>query len=156
MAELKINMYDDEIKEYIFSNYTYNRDGTLTRRSGHRKIGSLNEDGYIVIKIKNKKITMHKIVWLLNYGEFPTQELDHINRIRTDNRIENLRLSNRKEQHINAIHKPNPETGVCGVYIDKCTDGLKKKYTTTLNKKTYRFYTLEDAIKFREKNNLWV
>ncbi len=42
----------------------------------------------------------HRIAWYLHYGEWPEGMIDHVNRNKNDNRIENLRLvSNRYNQH---------------------------------------------------------
>lgn len=78
-------------------------------------------------------------------------EIDHINRDRTDNRISNLRESSRLG-NINNIKKAvNPKTKVIGIYVDQYTKGLKKKYTTRMRGKTYRFHTLDEAINFRKQ-----
>jgi len=47
--------------------------------------------GYIIIKINRKDYQAHRLAWLYEYGNFPKQTIDHINRIKTDNRICNLR-----------------------------------------------------------------
>ena len=71
--------------------------------------------GYIVINFNHKYHKAHRLVWLWYYGEIPTCQVDHINRIRNDNRIENLRLAinnhadnqqNRKRQHNNTSGRP--------------------------------------------------
>lgn len=138
-------------KEYILKHFKYHQDGTITRDDIKGGNGSLDKDGYLILKIKGKQFKAHRVAWLLNYGDFPNSELDHKNRIRTDNRIENLRESNRKQQVHNLSIKPNKETGVVGIYYDISTKGLKKKYTFHANKKTYRFYTLEEAIKAKKE-----
>jgi hypothetical protein len=57
--------------------------------------GKLSSDGYVQIglRVNGKAISMvaHRIVWALHHGSWPTMQIDHINRIRNDNRIENLR-----------------------------------------------------------------
>lgn len=136
-------MPEIDYKEYILKHFRYN-DGVITRTDRKNSNGSLDKDGYLILKIKGKQFKAHRVAWLLVHGDFPKSELDHINRNRTDNRIENLRESNRKEQVANRTLKPNPKTGVCGIYIDK-TNGLKKKYAFSHKGKTYRFYTLEEA-----------
>lgn len=148
-------MSEKELKNYILKHFAYN-DGIITRDDRKNSLGSLDKDGYLILKIKGKQFKAHRIAWLLYYGDFPKQELDHINRDRTDNRIENLRESDRAEQIKNRHYEKNPITGVVGVYIDRSTDGLKKKYTTRYKQKTYRFYNLDDAVAFRKGLGLCV
>ena len=148
-------MSDNEYKEYILKHFHYNN-GTITRDDRKGGSGSLDKDGYLIIKVKGKQYKAHRIAWLLCYGDFPKSELDHVNRDRTDNRIENLRESNRREQNRNKDFKPNEKTGVIGVYIDNKTKGLMAKFTTRVNKKAYRFRTLEEAVNFRKEVGLWV
>lgn len=139
----------DNLKKYILNNFKYDN-GNLIRFDRKNSNGCLDKDGYLIIKVKGKQFKAHRIIWLLNYGDFPKGEIDHINRNKLDNRIENLRESNRKEQNNNKEKKINPETREYGIYIDK-TRGLKKKYATKVNKKTYRFYTIEEAKEFRKQ-----
>lgn len=148
-------MNECELKEYIKKHFHYDN-GIIRRDDRKGSGGSLDKDGYLVIKVKGKQFKAHRIAWLLCYGDFPKSEIDHINRDRLDNRIENLRESTRKEQARNTTRTPNKDTGVVGVYLDKSTKGLKKRFTTRFNKKTYRFYSLEDAINFRKKVGLWI
>ena len=133
-----------EIQEYILANFEL-KNGKVIRHDRKNSNGSLDKDGYIILKIKGRQYKAHRIAWSLATKEDPICEIDHINRIKTDNRIENLRLSDRKTQNTNKIIAPNPKTGEVGIYIDECTKGLKKKYTFKHNGKTYRFYTLAEA-----------
>lgn len=148
-------MDKEELKNYILKHFTYDK-GVVTRDDRRNSLGSLDKDGYLIIKVKGEQFKAHRIAWLLCYGDFPKCELDHINRNRVDNRIENLRESSRAEQAKNSYHAKNPLTGVVGVYIDNCTNGLKKKYTTRYKQKTYRFYNLDEAVAFRKGLGLCV
>lgn len=140
---------DFDYEQYIIDNFQYLSDGTLTRTDRKNSLGSYDKDGYLIIKVKGKQFKAHRIVWLLNYGRFPKSEIDHINRIRTDNRIENLRESNRFEQVHNRNQLPNPITGEIGIYYDK-TKGLLKHFAFHYKGKTYRFYTIEEAKTFKQ------
>lgn len=138
------------LEEYIKKNFTYS-DGKIYRSDRKGGLGSYDKDGYVIVKIKGKQIKQHRLVWFLCNGYFPSCEIDHINRIRDDNRIENLRLADRKLQIKNTTRLPNKDTGVVGIYIDKTTKGLLAKYSFHKNNKSYRFRTLEEAIKAKEE-----
>ena len=134
---------------YIKQHFHYSN-GVLTRDDRKNSNGSLDKDGYLIIKVKEKQFKAHRIVWLLHYGKFPEMELDHINHNRTDNRIENLREVDRQGNIDNIRLSPSPQTGYVGIYCDNVTKGLKAKYTFRYKGKTYRFRNLEDAVKEKE------
>jgi len=140
----------EDILEYIKEHFNYHPNGKLTRTDRRNSNGSYDKDGYLIIKIKKKQFKAHRIVYAIHNGYFPVAEIDHINRIRDDNRIENLRLATREINTRNTNRKPNINTGVVGVHLDR-TNGLKKNYTTKLGGKTYRFYSLAEAVKKRKE-----
>jgi len=83
----------DKIKEL----FTY-KDGQLLRKtSGFGKnigdvVGRVNKQGYILTKINGKLYRVHRLIYQLHRGQIPDRfQIDHINGIRSDNRIENLR-----------------------------------------------------------------
>ena len=146
-------MTQSELKEII--SYDPN-DGSISRLDRSGGCGSIDAYGYLIIKIKGVQYKSHRLAWLYMYGEMPKGVIDHINGIRTDNRKSNLRDVTQKENCKNRVGNINKETGVIGVYIDK-TKGLKnKKYATSIEGKTKRFYSIEDAINERIKNGLKV
>lgn len=63
-----------------------------------QKVGTKHHTGYIAIIHKGKFKLGHRVIWEMLKGDIPDGlEIDHINRIRDDNRIENLRLVTRLE-----------------------------------------------------------
>jgi hypothetical protein len=78
------------------------------------KAGTPQNKGYIFITIKGKKILAHRLAWFFEHGEFPNGYIDHINGVRTDNRIVNLRVVTCSENLQNQ-RKPrgkNPYVGI--------------------------------------------
>lgn len=73
--------------------------------------------GYIIVQVLRRPYKAHRLVWLLHTGNWPKEEIDHINRIKNDNRPVNLRNVSKGENQLN-----NPYTrgltrsGVVGVY----------------------------------------
>lgn len=53
--------------------------------------GTITDRGYCRITVSGRAYAAHRLAWLYVYGAWPTEQIDHINGIRNDNRIENLR-----------------------------------------------------------------
>jgi hypothetical protein len=99
------------------------RDGELYwKKSNGTKItigklaGSLSKDsGYIFIRM-GKLYRAHRLIWIYHYGDIPESlQIDHINRIRNDNRIENLRIVSQSLNIMNQNRK--------NIRVKKCIDG---------------------------------
>lgn len=76
-----------------------------TDRGGYKtgtECGSLHHEGYITIKINAKKHQAHRIIYQMFYGHIARNlQIDHIDRDRANNRIENLRLVTQNENQWN-------------------------------------------------------
>jgi len=74
--------------------------------------------GYRVGLIDKTPYVAARVIWKLVYGYDPT-EIDHINRVKTDNRLSNLRDVDRTTNCSNRGLLRNNTSGVSGVYFEK-------------------------------------
>lgn len=74
--------------------------------------------GYRHGRIFYKQYKAHRVIWALVYGEWP-EEVDHINGVRADNRLANLRAVTRSENMRNKKRHRNNTSGVVGVSWDE-------------------------------------
>lgn len=101
-----------------------------------------------VLGIKYKK---HRIIWKMHYKSDPT-EIDHINGIRTDNRIVNLREVNSSDNKKNRAISSNNTSGQMGVIWDQ----ERNKWQVRIESKGIiyrygRYKNFEDAVAARKK-----
>jgi hypothetical protein len=75
-----------------------------------------NGSGYRQGTIFEKLYYAHRIAWALYYGEWPTDQIDHVNGNRSDNRISNLRAVTKEANGRNAARRKDNASGVTGVY----------------------------------------
>ena len=84
--------------------------------------GTLNNVGYrqVSLTFDNKKylVLTHRLVYLYHHGFIP-KEIDHINLIKTDNRIENLREATRSQNIVNNTPRKDNTSGQRGIYFCK-------------------------------------
>ena len=68
----------------------YNQDtGVFTWIKNSIVAGTVEKKGYIAIKINRKSYKAHRLAWLYIYGNFPKEQIDHLNGIKNDNCINN-------------------------------------------------------------------
>ena len=105
--------------------------------------GTINNNGYIHIRIRQKPYMAHRLAWLYTYGKFPENHMDHINGLRNDNRIINLRAVTQAENNRNnSVYKNN----ISG-YIGVCWDTEKNRWRVSITGVNYgRFKSKSAAI----------
>lgn len=105
--------YDPETG--VFTNRTFRG----LRALEGTEAGNITSNGYIDVTIRKRKYKAHRLAWLYMYGEWPKNNIDHINRIKTDNRISNLRDVTQAENGRNKSTHKNNTSGVTGVDYHK-------------------------------------
>lgn len=75
--------------------------------------------GHLRIKINNRLYASHRLAWLFSYGEWPSQDIDHIDGDPKNNRISNLRLVDASRNQANTGLKKSNKSGFKGVRFDR-------------------------------------
>ena len=71
---------------------------TAQRIKVGQEAGTKLPSGYVRVRINKKRIMAHRIIWEMHYGKIPDSlQIDHINGVKDDNRIENLQLVTAKQ-----------------------------------------------------------
>jgi hypothetical protein len=92
---------------------------TSIRISVGDPVGFLGNNGYLATRIDGRYFLLHRLAWYHLRGEWPPEQIDHINQNRTDNRIDNLRLANNQQNSFNSTLKPTNTSGFRGVARSK-------------------------------------
>jgi len=77
--------------------------------------GSKNREGYIMIRVDGRFYGAHRLAWLYVHDKWPDNQIDHINRNPSDNRLINLRAATQSENKANSGNYKNNRSGVKGV-----------------------------------------
>ncbi len=81
-----------------------------------RRAGSPNKMGYIVTQVLGRTYLNHRLAWLIAYGEWPENQIDHINGDPADNRLCNLRdVTNTANQENQRHARRDNKLGLLGV-----------------------------------------
>lgn len=129
----------DEVLEYIKNNFAVSNGVVYRKDDGF--VGNINTHGYSQFKVNfdiyKTRITVsaHHISWFLAKGEWPTMELDHIDRNRLNNDVNNLREVTTREQSVNASHVVDKKSGLpTGVKLKR---GRYEVYIRVNGRKVY-------------------
>ena len=107
--------------------------------------------GYLLIQLQSRLYRAHRLAWLYVYGEWPKDQIDHINRIRSDNRIANLRDVSHKQNNQNKSKPSNNTSGHPGVVWHKRISKWQVKIKHNYKYIHLGYYTnIEDAIAARK------
>lgn len=97
--------------------------------------GNVNHAGYRQIQVLGARYAAHRLVWYYFKGEWPSNDIDHINGDRDDNRLENLRDVTGQANRQNLR---NPVSGNKSGFLGVSKNGKKwRAHIKTAGKTTY-------------------
>mgnify|MGYP003654379460 CR=1 FL=1 len=126
--------------QQLYDKFSYS-EGKLLYRGGPRnqkgkEPGWVSGTGYLMVSVvilnKNKQLKAHRVIFALHHGYFPAL-IDHIDRNKLNNRIENLRASNHKMNALNSNLRKDSSSLFTGVSYKK-------------DKKRWKAYIKEDYV----------
>lgn len=124
------------------------------KRFAGKPAGCLNSLGYLVVGVNYRLIGVHRIVLLMVTGETP-KVVDHINGIKNDNRLSNLRMATSAQNIWNQKRRSSNTSGVKGVSFNKKLGTWRAYLDCNGHQKHFGgFVTLEDAKQFIERKRL--
>lgn len=113
--------------------------------------GSIKSNGYISIGVDKKRYHAHRLAWLYVYGEWPKNDIDHVNRDKTDNRIANLRVVSRSVNLVNTSRRQNNKSGYKGIWWDKNRQNWQVRISVDKQQKNLGCVkTLDEAVALRK------
>ena len=106
----------DELKDLLHYNKETG-DFTWIKPDTEAKIGVAGCycNGYVVISIDGEAYYAHRLAWFYVYGVWPQIQIDHVNHIKDDNRLINLREATILDNQRNASKRKDNLSGVTGV-----------------------------------------
>ena len=113
--------------EYVRRIFDYDKaTGILSRRvriggasRAGLRLGHYSRKRYLRTCYKGHCIQLHRLVWFYQNGEWPKNQIDHINGVKDDNRWMNLRLASNSQNKMNSDVRADSATQVKGVTIDR-------------------------------------
>lgn len=142
--------------------FEYSADtGSLKFKNGRKageEAGSIrtrNKLSHRFVSFNGVNVAVHRLAWLMSYGEWPKGTVDHRNGVGTDNRLENLRDVTHQQNQRNMKRNAKNTSGVCGVSFCK-RSGKWRAQVEIQGKQVWLGYhrSIEDAVKARNNANV--
>jgi len=120
-----------ELLEYNPDTGDFTRKSTVGGKVSGTVCGHRQPNEYVYIAIDYKLYLAHRLAWLYIHGEWPENDIDHINQVKYDNRRVNLRACTRSQNAVNRGIQSNNTSGYKGVFWHN----KNKKWRATINHK---------------------
>jgi len=116
----------------------------------------INTQGYYIVDLYYKSIrkhfSIHRLI-ALHYiiNPYNYEEVDHIDRNRLNNNINNLRWVDKSMNSLNKIKRKDNKTGYKNIIFNKTKNTYKTDITRNNIRLQKNFKTLQEAIDYRDK-----
>lgn len=108
--------------------------------------GKVRPNGYVEIRVDLVSYQAHRLAWLYMTGEWPGDDIDHINRNPSDNSFKNLRPATRSQNLCNVPALSTSSTGARGVDFHKASGRYRARIRADGRRIDLGlFKTIEDA-----------
>lgn len=133
---------------------TKNAWSSWNSRFSGKEAGKKRPDGYVSVRMKyegkSHSNLLHRIAYKMCYWKDPDGFVDHINGVRSDNRICNIRVVTRSENQRNQQRRSNNTSGVMGVNWSKHANAWLVRITYDGKQKNLGYYKeFEEAVRVR-------
>lgn len=99
-----------------------------TRYSGKPAFTGVNDKGYNSGTIMNRRFLAHRVIWAICTGSWPVEMIDHVDGVRSNNALSNLRESSRSQ---NARNRSSAR-GSTSKYLGVSWNSFNKKWAANI------------------------
>lgn len=117
---IELLMYDPESGAW-FRKIRHDVRKEWNTRYANKAAGSIRTDGYLTIAINRKNYYAHRLAWIYMTGEWPMQQIDHIDLNKSNCKWSNLRSATNSQNHANIDIRTDNTSGFKGVYFQRRT-----------------------------------
>lgn len=143
--ERDIELFNDSRRSAKYDCSVWNK-----RYANTEALGCLNSQGYKHGSILGSSLRAHRVIFAIYYGYWPVGQIDHINGIRSDNRIKNLRDVTKLENSKNQKRRADNKSGFCGVGWDSRVGKWQARIMANSTRKHLGYFdNLQSAIDAR-------
>lgn len=140
-----------EYREDENGGWLYRRKSRGGKLAGTKVGAKHHRNGYYTVKITKDQYYLHRLIWIYHNGSIPEgYQIDHKDRDKSNNRIENLRPATNSQNQMNGFLSTKNTSGVKGVHWHS---QRRKWYAYIMidGKRLYLGYfdTFEDAVAAR-------